>query len=309
VLGSAAAAQLGRWIANAASSADGLALASTSAAASAAPAGSAGPAAASAGFPASTSVDAFSPLPFALMGRAVLELALPLLGAVAIAAVIVHLAQTRSVWMPRRSLPGAPSLPPRRVSRASLDLLGAVAVGGVALAWLWTTAPQLAALFHSPRSAGLALLSLVAALAIAWVTLGILDALVRHIQLATGLAMTRDEKREDDRLAAADPRWRTQRLSILRGGGLSSAVARSAVVIVGDDTAIAIAWDAVRQPIPLRVATGRRARAMQLIGLARRHRVAVHRDADLAARLVEHEGPVPEAEWARLAELVAAVRR
>jgi type III secretion system FlhB-like substrate exporter len=48
---------------------------------------------------------------------------------------------------------------------------------------------------------------------------------------------------------------------------------------------------------------------MQLIGLARRHRVAVHRDADLAARLVEHEGPVPEAEWARLAELVAAVRR
>lgn len=282
ILGAAAATQLGRWIANAVSSADGARITSSTTAAG---------------------------LPFDSLGAAVLELALPVIAAIAIAAVAVHLAQTRAVWLPRRALPGAPSQPPRRVSRAALDLLGAAAIGGVALGWLWTTAPELAALVSSPRSAGLALLALLAALAITWVALGILDALVRHVQLAGDLAMTRDEKREDDRLSAADPRWRAHRLSILRGGGLSNAVARSAVVLVGDDIAIAIAWDAVRQPIPVRVATGRRARATQLIGLARRHHIAVHRDAELAARLVDHEGPVPDAEWPRLAELVAAVRR
>src|SRR5690606_32740069 len=115
-------------------------------------------------------------------------------------------------------------------------------------------------------------------------------------------------KREDDRLAAADPRWRARRLAIARGT-TSDAVARATLLVLGDDVAVAIAWDAHRQPVPLRTAIGRGARATQLLGLARRHRVAVHREAALAARLADHEGPVPEAHWARLAEIVAAVQR
>jgi hypothetical protein len=35
----------------------------------------------------------------------------------------------------------------------------------------------------------------------------------------------------------------------------------------------------------------------------------VHRDAELAAALVDAEGAVPEAHWPRLADIVAAVRR
>ena len=79
-------------------------------------------------------------------------------------------------------------------------------------------------------------------------------------------------------------------------------------MILGDDLAVAIAWDATRRPIPTRVAVGRRARATQLVGLARRHRVAVHRDPALARALGDGEGPVPELRWRDLADVLVAVR-
>ncbi|HEU4612535.1 MAG TPA: EscU/YscU/HrcU family type III secretion system export apparatus switch protein, partial [Kofleriaceae bacterium] len=111
-----------------------------------------------------------------------------------------------------------------------------------------------------------------------------------------------------DRLTAADPRWRAQRRMLARTPAPSAAVARSALMLLGDDIAVAIAWDARRQPIPLRTIVGRGARAMQLLGLARRYRVAVHRDAQLATALADDDGPVPDAHWARLAEIIAAVQ-
>ncbi len=302
----ASAAHVGATTADAAASAAHVGATTADAAETAAHVGATA-AASTADMDATTSIAATA-LPLARVASAVLELALPLIAAAAIAALIVHVAQTRGLWLPRRSLPGAPRLPRSEVARSALDLAGAVVIGAVCLGWLWTTAPQLALLVESPGGAGAALASLLAALAIAWVGLGVVDALVRHVQLTSALAMTRDEKREDDRLAAADPRWRAQRLSVMRGN-TSDAVARAAIVLLGEDTAVAVAWDAVRQPVPLRTATGRRARATQLVALARRHRIAVHRDSDLAARLVDHEGPVPESDWPRLAELIAAVRR
>jgi len=241
----------------------------------------------------------------------VAQLALPLLGAAAIAAVIAHVAQTRSLWLPRRRIDGAPTLPRAAGSRAAFELVGAVVIGAVAFGWLWTTAPMLAALVElrdASGAVGAAIASLVIALAIAWLALGIVDALIRRVQLADALAMTPTEKRDDDRLSAADPRWARRRRELAREPAVGPAVARAAVVLLGDDVAVAIAWDPVRQPVPLRTATGRRARATQLIGLARRHRIAVHRDAALAASLVDGEGRIAEAHWPRLAEIVAAIR-
>lgn len=282
-LGRAAAAQLGAWVASAARAADGAA--------------------------ASDGADIASLLHVTDIARVVLELALPLLGAAALAALVAHVTQTRSLWLPRRRVPGAPTPARREGTRAMFDMACVAVVGVVAFGWLWLTAPQLAALTSSPSMAGLAVVSAIVAFAIACVGLGVIDALLRRTQLADALAMSREEKREDDRLSAADPRWRAQRLAVMRGPSISDAVARAAVVIVGDDAAVAIDWDPTRQPVPLRSATGRRARATQLVGLARRHRIAVHRDADLAAALVGAEGPVPDTHWARLAEIVAAVRR
>jgi len=60
-------------------------------------------------------------------------------------------------------------------------------------------------------------------------------------------------------------------------------------------------------PIPIRTATGRGPRARQLLGLARRDQLAIHRDPALAAALVAGDGPVPELHWPPLAHIVAAI--
>ena len=243
------------------------------------------------------------------MARAVLELAAPVAIAAAAVAIVAHLAQTRALWLPRRRIDGAPAVAARR------EWLGApTTIGLVTLAWLWVTAPRLARLVEQQPAAllagvGAAIASLVVALAIAWLAIGVLDAVVRQVGYDRALRMTAAEKREDDRLAAADPRWRAQRLTAWRSAAVSDAVAAAAVVIIGDGVAIAVAWQPTRQPLPTRTAVGRRARATQLLGLARRHRVPVHRDVALASALASPEGPVPESHWPRLAEIVAATRR
>lgn len=251
----------------------------------------------------------------------VLSVAAPLLVAAALAAVIAHLAQTRALWLPRRRIEQAPALDRGAAARArgaAFDLLAVAIMGAAAFGWLWVMAPRIARLVElEPRAMlgafGALGASLVAAIACAWIALGVLDAFARHVELANALAMTTAEKRDDDRLAAADPRWARQRALAAGDAGhegvaLSNAIAGCAVVILGDDLAVAIAWDATRRPIPTRVAVGRRARATQLVGLARRHRVAVHRDPALARALGDGEGPVPETRWRDLADILVAVR-
>ena len=244
--------------------------------------------------------------------RDVIGLALPVLIAAAVVAVIAHLAQTRTLWFPRRRIANAPTLPRAVGTRAFIELASAAAVGVTTFGWLWFVAPRLAALISHRSlltSVGASIAAFIVTLTIAWVVIGVADALVRHLQLGNALRMTAQEKREDDRLAAADPRWARQRRLLAREPIAAPAIARSTVLVVGDDVAVAIAWDPTQQPVPWRTAIGRRARATQLLALARRQRLAVHRDAELATALVDAEGAVPEAHWPRLAEIVAAVRR
>lgn len=247
---------------------------------------------------------------------AVLALATPLFG-MAGAALLGHLAQTRTLWLPRRRIAGAPALrrgagPRTRV--AGFEVGCAAAIGAVAFGWLWYSAPSLATLLEltpSEMVAAAAALgaAVVAVFATAWLALGLVDSLTRHLELARALAMTSAEKREDDRLAAADPRWAQHRAALSRAPTAEPAVRDAAVVLIGDASAIAIAWDPLRRPIPTCAASGRGARASQLVGLARRHGVAIHRDPGLVAALGDSLGPVPEAQWARLADVIAAVRR
>ena len=56
-----------------------------------------------------------------------------------------------------------------------------------------------------------------------------LDALARHLELGNALAMTTTEKREDDRLSSADPRWARQR-ALAAGDASSEGVALSNAV-------------------------------------------------------------------------------
>ena len=280
-------------------------------------------------------------LDLASLPGAVLELALPVLVAVALAAIVAHLAQTRALWLPRRRLRGAPALDPHRVRRAMLDLTAVLVIGAVAIGWLWIMAPRLAASIGSPLAGAALIASLLAALAITWVGLGTGDALVRHADLGAAVRMSHAEKREDDRLSGADPRWRARRAEIARearaqrrrhtrgapvtgsssatggmptprdsllvlGNDVASAIAGSSVLLLGDGIAVAIAWDPAHRPVPTTTAIGRAAHATQLLGLARRHAIAVHGAPDLTAALATTVGAVPEAMWPRLAEIIAA---
>lgn len=266
------------------------------------------------------------------LARAVLDIAAPLLGIAAIAAIAVHLAQTRGVWLPRRRIEGAPALPAGagpRTRAAAFELVAAAVVGVTAFGWLWVTAPRLARLIDAPAgAAAMAIAAFLATVAIAWVALGALDALMRHAAIGSALAMTAEEKREDDRLAGADPRWRARRAELARsdsrGTSAREAIAGSTVLLLGDDVAVAIAWDPIRRPTPTRIAAGTGALATQLLAHARRQALPVHRDAALAAALsaalsgevppttrgstsLAGERAIPETHWPRLAEIIAAV--
>jgi type III secretion protein U len=233
----------------------------------------------------------------------VLDLALPLLAAAAIIAIVAQVVQARAVWLPRRTLPDAPAPPPQRVRRAAFELASAAVIAAVAFGWLWWAAPRLAALPVAPLAAAALVASALAAFAIAWIAIGAIDALVRHAALTAALRMTAAEKREDDRLAGADPRWKRRRRS-----DSTPSLAGATLLVLGDDIAVAIAWDPRRRPVPERLARGRRARATQLLGLARRDRIPVQRDEPLARALLDGDGPVPREHWPRLAEIVASAR-
>ncbi|MGN6105393.1 MAG: hypothetical protein ACTHU0_09840, partial [Kofleriaceae bacterium] len=145
---------------------------------------------------------------------AMLDLAGPLLAALALAAALAHALQTRAAWLPRRAVPGAPALdrgPSARVRRAGFELAAAALLGAVALGWLWLVAPRLAALPTAPLAGAALIASALATFAIAWVGIGALDAVLRHLELARAHQKTTQEKRDDERLAAPDPLWRRQR--------------------------------------------------------------------------------------------------
>lgn len=239
------------------------------------------------------------------------RIALPLLVALALAAIVAHLAQTRAGWLPRRRIPGAPALdagPGVRVQRTAFELAAAGIVGALVVGWLWLVAPRLAALPGLPLASASLVASALATLAIAWVSIGVVDALLRHRALDAALMMTSREQRDDARASGLDPRWKA-RLRQVPAADPAVAVPGSTLVILGDEVAVAVAWDPLRRPIPVRTAVGRRARASQLVALARRHRLPVHRDPMLAAELAGDVGPIPEPHWPRVAELVAAGRR
>lgn len=302
----AGSARLGAWIARACAAADGRGAAAAL-----------DPAAAADGGGAAAALDPAAARALAQVGSAVLELALPVLAAAAVAAVVAHVAQTRAPWAPRRRIPGAPGVPAgagARAGRSALEVAAAIAFGGTTLAWLWLVAPRLAKLTALDGAGALAataatLASFVATLAIAWAATGAIDAGVRVAARAGALRMTAAEKREDERLAAADPRWRERRRGLARRSEPLTAMPGASLLVLGDGVAAAIAWDAVRRPVPVRLVAGTGARATQLLALARRHRVPVHRDGELASALAAAgDGPVDRARWPRLAEIIAAVR-
>ncbi|MFN0253845.1 MAG: EscU/YscU/HrcU family type III secretion system export apparatus switch protein, partial [Kofleriaceae bacterium] len=86
--------------------------------------------------------------------HATFALALPMLGTIAIVAVIVHLTQTRALWMPRRRLDNAPAEDLQRGTRGVLGLANAAVITMVTIVWLFAIAPRIATLVTIDRASG-----------------------------------------------------------------------------------------------------------------------------------------------------------
>ena len=200
----------------------------------------------------------------------------PLLGAAAIAAVIAHLAQTRAVWLPRRRLANAPRLEPGRGTRASARPRCAAVIGAVAFglavadgasaggAHVVAQAPPACSSRASPlhsRSPGSR-----SGPSTRSSSMPELTPFTPH----DGGRQARRRSPGRRRPAVARPPRRASRT----GRPCRDAVAGASLLLLGDGAAVAIAWDPIHRPMPVRTATGRAARATQLVGLARRHAIA-----------------------------------
>jgi type III secretion system FlhB-like substrate exporter len=242
----------------------------------------------------------------------VVSLAAPLVAAIAAVAVLVHLGQTRTPWLPRRRLPGAPRPrggAGRRAADAGLGLLAIGVAGALAGRFVLVHGADLVRA-SAPQALALVAIGLVQ-VAAGLLAVGVADAGLRVLRHAADLQMTPRERRDDERARSGDPRWRRLRRDRAAAGGSLAAVAGSAVVIADEVAAVAIAWHARWSPVPRVVVGGTGRAAMAVVAAARRHGVPIQRDGELAAALA---GTAPGAAIAsdfhpRLARHLAAVTR
>ncbi len=244
-----------------------------------------------------------------------LAIVAPVLLGAALLSLGVHLAQTRSVWIPQRRLRGAP-LPPvdmaahARAGLWSLAKGGALAAAG--LGALVAAAPALGATWSLegaqllPAAAAL-LASAALAIVATWIALGALELVGRALALAAAARMTPAEQREElreggtaGRLARGAQRASDPERELLAGATL---------VVVGDGACAAIAWHPRRNPAPA-IVLARSGRGVELVlALARRDAIPIRRAPELAAQLAAAgRGEVPRAAWGELADLVALGR-
>lgn len=206
----------------------------------------------------------------------------------------------------------------RLLSReAFLRILLALAKGallaGLAAGWLAGALPALANL---PRASGPALplaipllSSLAWRLGLAFLAVGLVDALLARRQHARSLRLTRDEVRRDAREDEGDPARRAERRR--QHGALLEAgpVARATVVVTNPaHLAVALRHDRGGDGAPRVLAKGRGGVAARIRSAARRAGVPLVRDVPLARalfRLAEVGEEIPEELYDAAAALLA----
>ncbi len=245
---------------------------------------------------------------------ALTALAAPGLLAAAGAALLAHVALARGVWQPRRAVPGAPAPVNdlgRRAADAGLAAARAALVLAIALRFAFV---HLADAFHlaggatamaggaaPPPGLGALLAAAGVHVAIAGITVAGLDAIVRALRHRAALRMTARERADDDRAAHGDRRFRAARRRAARPDQ------DLALVLLGGDQAIAIAWHPTRRPTPAIAARARGVATRGLVAQARRHQVAaIHAPALVLA--LPPAGPVPAALRAQLDALLPRPR-
>ena len=239
----------------------------------------------------------------------------PLLLAAAVGAVAATAALTRSLFVPRRRVRGAPSVPDEPAVDGVLGLARAAIVAAVGATFLVTHLPSLTALAASaPPAASSAPLGapssplralVVGALAhaaVAALLVAATDVVVRHRRLAAALRMTPREQREDARLAGADPTAR-RRLRDARAYDPRERLRDATLVLVGADVAVALRYTSgLAAPVVVRTARG--LARQQLLAAARALGLPALADDDLAVAVATGITP---AHHPALARAVAAL--
>jgi flagellar biosynthesis protein FlhB len=130
------------------------------------------------------------------------------------------------------------------------------------------------------------------------------------------LRMTRQELKRDLRDTDGDPQIRARREKMRRAmlaQGISAEMPMADVVVTNPTHfAVALRYDAAEMSAPKVVALGQRAVAREIIRLARMHGVEIVENPPVARSLFrscELGGAVPEALYAVVAEIFAAVYR
>ncbi len=247
--------------------------------------------------------------------------ALPVVAVAAVAALAAHLLQVRAFFLPRRRVPGAPTLPRsvrRRLGAAAWALARAAALTAVGLAATWASLDELAAWGsgQAPAAAVAAAARVALSLAATWTALGAVELLASALLRRAALRMTASEKRQELREQAGAggfPRRRPPAASEV--GAARRHLADATVLVLGDAVAAAVRWQPSRRPEPEVILVRRGSAVSYAVALARRSEVPVVRSPTLAAQLAMAESTegdraeVPALARAELAELVVAVRR
>lgn len=238
----------------------------------------------------------------------------PLLLAAAVGAVVATAVLTRSLFVPRRHIRGAPTVPPEPGVDATLGLGRAAVLAAVGATFILTHVPALAALATPASSSGssassssapllraLALDALAHA-AVAALLVAATDVVVRHRRLAAALRMTPREAREEARVAGNDPAAR-RRLRDARAHDPRARLRDATLVLVGADVVVAVRYaSGMTAPVLVRAARG--VERQQLLAAARALGVPALADGELAAAVA---GGITPAHHPALARAVAAL--
>ncbi|HUQ04080.1 MAG TPA: EscU/YscU/HrcU family type III secretion system export apparatus switch protein [Kofleriaceae bacterium] len=254
----------------------------------------------------------------------VLDAVGPLVLAAAVGAVAATAAMTRSLFVPRRNVRGAPGVPPEPGVDAALGLARAAVVAAVGATFVVVHVPSLTALATSSSASSVApsvapsLASALASLgvhalahvAVAALLVAATDIVVRHRRLEGALRMTSREAREEARNAGSDPharrRLRDARGQLAHGVDPRERLRDATLVLVGADVAVALRYTSgMAAPVALRTARG--LARQQLVSAARALAIPLIADDDLARALVTGVAGLAPAHQPALARALAAI--
>jgi flagellar biosynthetic protein FlhB len=255
----------------------------------------------------------------------------PLMLAVAGAAVLVNLAQTRGAASWGLLQPRGSHLDPVAGMRrllgpdAAIHLIKAalkVAVlGAVAAFVIVRSGPDLMGLADAgPAAVALALrdllLRLAVAVGLAFAGLAVVDYGVQWFRHERSLRMSRQEIVYEQRETEGDPMIKARMLSVARARArqrmLQQVPTADVIVVNPTEIAVALRYDTALAAAPVVVAMGRRKLAQRIRDIARRHRVPVVENRPVARALISTAKvghPIPVALYAAVAEILAFVYR